>query len=374
MKKITILSSRPPIKWVSYYTLWFVEAMDKLCHIQFLGFENIYPEFLYPNWTKDHTLKTPQLKHTTLRNKINWYNPISRIIAWFKIQWDVLHIQRWSWVLAPIYITILIIAKYFKKVKIIATIHNVLPHEKSFIKNIFNKSIYTFTDKFIVHSKDNKEQLEWIIWSKKPIQIIPHWIIYPNTERVNKTAAREKYKLHIKDKVLLFFWNIRDYKWLDILLEAFSIILQKDNTYKLIIAWSNREPWEKYRKIIDTKKLNDFIIRLDWFIPENELWYIFWASDLLILPYKHFDAQSGVVALNFAFDLPLIISNLGWLTEAIEDKDLIFKVWNHKDLAEKISTIFDGNLLEEKINYIKERKKSFEWNTIIKKTLDFYNL
>lgn len=372
MKKITLLSSFPPIKWVSAYTMGLLQELDKYCEVNFIGFKNIYPEFLYSGGTKDNSLSRPKLNNTTLRNKINRYNPISWMIAWFNVKGDVLHVQWRSRILAPIYITILLITKYIKKIPVIITIHNVLPHEKSVLKNLFNNTVYKFWDKFIVHSNDNKKQLEKVIGLKKHIEIIPHGIIYPNTIDINKKEAKQIYNINKQDKVLLFFGNIRDYKWLDILLESFAILINNDSDYKLIIAWSNREPWDKYQKIINKRQLGKYIIRLDWFIAEDKLWAVFGASDLLILPYKHFDAQSWVIALNFSFDLPLIVSDLWWLTEAINDKDLIFKVWNYEELAQKIDYIFKNDLLQKKINYIKERKKIFEWKSIVEKTLNLY--
>ena len=49
-------------------------------------------------------------------------------------------------------------------------------------------------------------------------------------------------------KTLLFFGLIREYKGLDILLEAFATL---DDSFQLVIAGEPYGSFEKYRKIID---------------------------------------------------------------------------------------------------------------------------
>lgn len=370
MKKITVLSSIPPIKWISAYTVPFIYELEKNIEVDFFWFKEIYPEFLYPNGTKDFTLTIPNFQNTNLKNNITWYNPFSWIIAWFEINTDV-HAQWWSWLLAPIYITILWIVKLRGK-KIILTVHNVSPHEKSFIKTFLNNIVYKLWNKFIVHSKSNKQELQKIIWTKKQIEIIPHWIIKPNYKKKSRENLRKKYNIWENEKVILFYGNIRDYKWLDIMLFAFSNIIKRCSDFKLIIAWTCWNDWQKYQNIIDDNHLAKFIIRIDQFISEQETWELFELSDLLTLPYKNFDSQSWVIATNLYFNLPVIVSDLWGLTEVIEDRELIFEVENIEDLEKKIIHIFDWNKLQEKKQYLETLKENFEWDNIVKKTLEFY--
>jgi len=373
MKNISILSSFPPIKWVTPYTVELVKALEKNSNITFIGFKNIYPEALYPQWTKDSSLLTPVLKNTDIQNIISWYNPISWIQAWIKIKWDIIHAQWWSWPLFHIYLTIWLIAKLRKK-QIILTVHNVTPHEKSLIKNFCNNIVYKVADKFIVHSQENKKTLQSIIWNKKPIQVINHGILSPK-EKIYKTRndLRKKYKFQENDKIILFFWNIRDYKGLDILLQSFSTLQKKQAWYKLIIAWPCWKDWEKYEAIINQKNLSDNILRLDGYIWEVQAGELFTLSDLLVLPYKDFNSQSWVIATNLYYNLPVVVSNLWWLTEVISDNDLIFDVWNSTMLVNKIITLFKDDMLEQKKKSLSKLKKEYEWDNIVKQTLKVYN-
>ncbi len=372
MKKITVLSSFPPIKGITPYTVELLKELDKKVKIQFIWFKDIYPEFVYPWWTKDYSLTVPELKNTNLRNKITWYNPLSWIIAGFKIKWNIIHAQWWSRILAPIYLTILLIARLRWK-EIVLTVHNVSPHEKSFIKIFMNNIVYKLSNKYIVHSQANKKELQKIVWDKKQICIIPHWIIAPKFKKDTKENLRKKYKLKNDEKVILFYGNIRDYKGLDIMLEAYNKIIKSwEKKFKLIIAWSCWQGWEKYQQIIDKYNLGNYILRIDSFIWEQQTWELFTLSDVLVLPYKNFDSQSWVIATNLYFNLPVIVSNLWWLTAVIKDKDLIFEVWNTEELKEKILNLFSWNNLELKKEYLKSLRKDFEWDSIVEKTLEFY--
>jgi glycosyltransferase involved in cell wall biosynthesis len=157
------------------------------------------------------------------------------------------------------------------------------------------------------------------------------------------------------------------------MLETYNKIINSwEKNFKLIIAWPCWQDWEKYQEIIDKYNLSKNILRIDWFISEQETWELFTLSDVLILPYKDFDSQSWVIATNLYFNLPVIVSNLWWLTAVIKDKDLIFEVWNTDELKEKILNLFSWNNLELKKEYLKSLKKDFEWDNIVEKTLEFY--
>ena len=141
--QITIISSLPPIKGISPYTINFLNALAQKISISFLGFNKIYPSFLHPAEIYDNSSKKFKNKNITIRNTLNWYNPIGWIIEAFKIKTKIIHAQWWSFPLAPIYFIILGINK-LKGKKIILTIHNIKPHEQNVIINFLNKLVFFF--------------------------------------------------------------------------------------------------------------------------------------------------------------------------------------------------------------------------------------
>jgi len=366
-----MISSLPPIIGASLYTKVLVGVLGKTIKINFLGFNHIYPHFLYPGQLRDESL--PPLDETenlTIRNVLNWFNPIGWIVESFRIQTRIIHAQWWSYPLAPIYWCILGINKLRGK-KIILTIHNVIPHEKSAFKTFLNKSVFYLGDEYIVHTSINKEELRKIIRNKK-IHIVPHGLSEIPLKGITKDRARLDLHLNEKDIILLCFGHIRDYKGLDVAIKALSHI--KNNNVKLMIAGKCWENWEQYEQLINKYDLKSRVILNDGFIPTENIEMIFRASDLILLPYKHFNAQSGVGALVIPFKIPFIVSRTGGLPDYVKDERCIVTPNNDKELADKIEVILnDRDLYRKLISDIDEKENEYGWDQLAQKTLNIYN-
>ncbi|MCD5383897.1 hypothetical protein LR066_03965 [candidate division WOR-3 bacterium] len=106
-----------------------LRSVSDLISVEFIGFKQLYPDFLYPGGTrvKDENY-SPEIKNGLVRNILTYYNPISWLWAGLTAKGEIIHAQWWSYVLAPVYFTVLSVCKIRKK-KILITVHNVIPHE-----------------------------------------------------------------------------------------------------------------------------------------------------------------------------------------------------------------------------------------------------
>ncbi len=372
MDTVTIIGTLPPVKGISAYNVELCKNLARHIKIEFIGFKSIYPEFLYPGGTIDKSSKEPEIKNLDNRSFLTWYNPISWVWAGISTKGKIVHGQWWSHVLAPVYITILLLARVRRK-KIILTVHNVSPHENNVINNILNRSVFMFADRFIVHSKNNKKIFcrRYKIDPKK-VHVIPHGVLKPaRLKNYTKKQSRKFLGLKEKDKVILFFGTIRAYKGVDILIKAFKKAKIKNK--KLVIAGKCWKDKEYYLKLIGN---DDNIILIDRFIPTTEVEYYFRAADLVVLPYKRFESASGVGALVLSFHVPFIVSKVGGLPELVVDrKHCVFKPGNINELKDKICLIMNSRALREKLKKdSKLKEKEFSWESIVKKTLDVYDL
>lgn len=374
--KVTIIGTLPPLKGISPYCLDLIKSLSKKAEIDFIGFNKLYPEFLYPGGTKirDQTYKTPSLENTNIRNILTYYNPFSWFYAGFTARGDIIHAQWWSHVLAPIYFVILSISKARGK-KIVITVHNVFPHENNNINRLLNKIILSFGDKFIVHSYKNKEIfLNMYNVPQENISVIPMGILEPTPIKgISKNEARDYLKISYDKKVMLHFGNIRDYKGLDILLESFKFIIEEIDNVLLIIAgkpWGN---WNKYEEIIKKNCLESFIIKYLDFVPPFDVEYYFSASDVIVLPYKYFDSQSAVGALALPFKKPLMVTALGGLPDFVRDENAIAKPNDVISLARKIIRVLsDDELLKKLSKDSDELSRKYSWDNISEMTLNLY--
>lgn len=305
--KITLISSLPPIKGISPYTVSLITNLQNKIDIDFIGFDHIYPEFLYPGGSKTNSFQKYKFNsNVKVNNTINWYNPFSWMVAGFSIKTKIVHAQWWSWVLAPIYLMILSIAKLRGK-KIILTIHNVNPHEKLFIAKFLNNSVIKLADEYVVHSLENKKTFLEISKTDKPIHIVPHPPILLPKCNLSLEDLRKKYSYTSKDKIILFFGNIRPYKGLDILLKAMSLI--KDNNIKLIIAGKPWDNFNSYQQIIDKNNLQSRCKLILEFISDEQLSELCSLTNIFCFPYKHFDSASGVVSVTSQYPKYTITSD-----------------------------------------------------------------
>ena len=107
----------------------------------------------------------------------------------------------------------------------------------------------------------------------------------------------------------------------------------KISTSKSIIAGKG-EDLHRYTSQINNQQNFEIINRR---ISEKEVDELFQKADCMILPYK--DAtQSGVIPIAFAYEVFVIASNVGAISELVEDKKtgLLFESRNAQELIDKI--------------------------------------
>lgn len=374
--KVTLIGTLPPLKGISPYCSELLKSISKEVEVEFIGFNKLYPNFLYPGGTKivSRTCQVLDFENTNIRNILTYYNPLSWVWAGLTAKGEVVHAQWWSHVLAPVFFVILSISKARGK-KIVITIHNVLPHENSKMNACLNRVILRFGDRFVVHSCTNKENLSNIYnISEENISVIPHGILEPTPIKgISKNDARDYLKISHNKKVLLFFGNVRDYKGLDVLLDSLKFVVEEINDIVLIIAGKPWGEWDKYEEIITKNKLNSYIIKYLDFVPPSDVEYYFSATDLVVLPYKYFNSQSGVGALALPFKKPLVVTDLGGLSDFVKDENAIAKPNDGYDLARKIIKIFKDDYLLKKLSVDSdELVKLYLWEDIGQATVNVY--
>lgn len=264
--------------------------------------------------------------------------------------------------------------------KLVYTAHNVLPHEHSKIDYFFNFVIYKTSDVIIVHSNYIKNKLAKMFKvSDKKIKVIPHgnFDLYLPERPISKCNARETLNLSETDNVVLFFGYIREYKGLDLLLDAFQVARQSNKKLRLVIAGlpESRYLKEHYREKINRISYNGEIISHLSFVPSEEVATYFTASDIVVLPYKNID-HSGIVHLAYSFGKPLIASNVGDFSETIAhgQSGYLLEKNDPENLAITINKAFsDIESLENMGCFARKLSKTkYSWSDIAKQTKEVY--
>jgi D-inositol-3-phosphate glycosyltransferase len=151
---------------------------------------------------------------------------------------------------------------------LIAVCHNIIPHEKRIGDKILSKYFLEKMDYFIPLSDQVKKDL--FLFLKNPVyKLLPLPVFSRFGEKVDKQEAKKYLKL-TDEKILLFFGFIRDYKGLDVLIEAISLVKKKLHI-KLIVAGEFYESEERYLKLITSYNLERKIILFKDFIPTDQM-------------------------------------------------------------------------------------------------------
>jgi glycosyltransferase involved in cell wall biosynthesis len=184
-------------------------------------------------------------------------------------------------------------------------------------------------------------------------------------ELIPKKNALERLNLPDKFKYLLFFGFIRDYKGLDLLLEAFADKRLRQFSLKLLVVGEFYIDSAPYLKMIDELGIKDSVIMHNEFVPNTEVVNYFCASSLVVQPYK--DAtQSGITQIAYHFERPIITTNVGGLSEIVTDKRDGYVVEpDSRQIADAIFAYFNQDQESEFIENVREDKKRFSWDKML---------
>ena len=301
------------------------------------------------------------------------FNLLIFILKVLKNDPDIIHIQ---WLPVPFLDIILFYIFKCMGINLIYTVHNILPHERKFYHIYLYKSVYKIFDELIIHTEGNKKEFISLFGDRfsKKLNVIPHGDF---GKIYLKSSGDKKNKSNGDKLVFLFFGLIREYKGLDVLLQALNNIKNTIDRNNVIfkIYGNPTTDFSKYKDIIIKNNLKQYLdLRLE-FIPEREVADIFQSSDMLILPYKKI-YQSGVALLGYTFNLPLIVSDIGGISEIVEEgkSGFIFSRNDSKELADVLRRVINSpQKISGMRNYIKNNIASkYSWDKISLKTINLY--
>ncbi len=363
--KVAILSPFHPYRGgIAQFSAMLYTALEKEHEIKAFSFSRLYPDFLFPGKSQyvepgDKAIQIPAERILDSINPFSFGTTVRKIKAF---EPDVLIICYWMSFFIPGYAHI---ANRLKnKTKVIVLLHNAIAHEPRVFDVPLTKLFFNQCSGFIVMSEAVKNDLLKIKPDAKYI-LKPHPLYNHFGEKIDRTKAVAHLGLNPDMKTLLFFGLIRDYKGLDILIDAMSEI---DETYQLVIAGECYGSFEKYESQIAQSPAKNRIHVFNQYIDDEKVPYFFSAADLLVLPYKS-ATQSGVIPVAYHFDVPVLATNVGGLKDYIESAStgIVCQPDAHS-IAAGINQLFASGKESFVKNIIKE-KENLSWEQFAKSIL-----
>lgn len=369
--KIAFLSVFYPYRGgIAQYNALLYRAFEKKNDINAYTFTRQYPQILFPGSTQyasenENVDQIPALRVLDSINPLTYINTAKKIA---RTEPDLLMMSHWMPFLAPSLGTV---AKRLRKkgTKVISVLHNVTPHEHRISDKLLNRYYLNQNDGFVVMSQAVKNDLLSYIPDAKCI-VHPFPVFSQFGEKIDKITARKKLNIPVDKKVLLFFGLIRDYKGLDLVIDAFGKL---NHEYFLIIAGESYKRFESYQQQINANKIKENIMLHIRYIPDDEVPLYFSAADVNVLPYRT-ATQSAVVALAYQFDSPVIVTDVGGLREMVEpyQTGLVVSKLEPELLAGAIRKFFNENMENKCKENIKKFKADCSWDAMYEKIVDLY--
>ena len=172
----------------------------------------------------------------------------------------------------------------------------------------------------------------------------------------------------------MFFGLIRDYKGLDLMLDAWNLFQKSGHAdgKKLLIAGEFYTDRNKYLQQIEHLGIGNDVLLHDRFIRDEDVKYYFSLADVVVQPYKS-ATQSGVTQIAYQFETPMIVTNVGGLAEIVPDDKVGYVVEpDAVPIASAIEKIYqNGNLLRMSEN-MKTEKQRFSWEYFTEQISELY--
>lgn len=336
-----------------------------------------YPSFLFPGTSQYSNEPAPtDLNIKVGINSINPFNWIKIGHELKKLRPDIIVVRYWLPFMGPCLGTILRVAKKNHHTKIICIADNILPHEKRVGDKQFTSYFIKPVDAFITMSDRVMNDLR--LFTNKPAQKLVHPLYDNFGDRIDKAEARKHLNLNVDDRIILFFGFIREYKGLDILLEAMALLKQSAVSNqpsaipKLLVAGEFYKDRKLYDDIIEQNNLQSLVILRTNFIADSEVKYYLSAADFVIQPYRN-ATQSGVTPLAYHFEKPMLVTNVGGLPDLVPDEKVgLIAEPNAESIAQKIKQLY---ALGEThfLPYLKEEKKKYSWAKLVEAIIQSVN-
>lgn len=345
----------PPFRGgIAQYTGNLRKELVSRCELKTVSFKRLYPTWLYPGASD----REPGMERTYLADvlyTLDALNPRSLWIAARDIanaHCDLAIVNWWTLFWAPGFA---LMAKLLRArgVKVVFLCHNLFDHDSGVLKRVLARRFLSQADAYLVHSSEQAETLKQM-FPAKAIRMHPHptYDNYPYPTKVLPKRGRLE---------LLFFGFIRPYKGLDTLIDALALLADHD-VYLTVVG----EPWyrpEELQEQVRGSGAPNVELHLEYVDASDAADY-FSRADLVVLPYRK-ATGSGVAAMAYHYDKPVLATRVGGFPDIIEDGRTGFLVDpdSPQQLAAAIRAL-DRSALAPLVIRVRDYKNRFTWSSL----------
>ena len=282
-------------------------------------------------------------------------------------------LKYWTPLMAPCFGTICRLAHRNGHTKVVVHVDNITPHEPHFYDRILNRYFLNSCDGFIYMSEAVHDDLLTYRPTASAL-FSPHPLFDTYGPKVDRTEACTKLGLDTTQSYVMFFGYVRDYKGLDVLLDAWALLKAEGRTEgrKLLVVGEVYGDDSKYWAQIDRLGLRDDVVMHTDFVPDGEVALWFSAADMVALPYKS-ATQSGVTQVAYAFGVPMVVTRVGGLREIVPDDVVgVLADVSPRSVADAIAKVYEGDNLQRYRKGVESERSRFSWEATADKIEELF--
>lgn len=369
MSHITLIGPAHPYRGgIAHFNEMTMRGLMQRGHdVQAVTFSRQYPESLFPGRSQ-LTEGPPPDDLPRAERLIDTLNPLSWTRAARHIARetpDAVVFQFWMPFFAPAYGTI---ARWmrWKGTRILAVVHNALPHERHLGDALLGRFFLRACDGFVVMSEAVAADLQPLRRAEAQVRRIEHPLYTRFGEAVPRAEARAALDLPPDVPVILFFGFVREYKGLHVLLEALPQVAGHLPNVRLVVAGEWYDDPARYESIIRKHGMEDRVSIHNRYIPSEVVPVFFSAADVVAQPYVT-ATQSGVAQIAFHFDTPVVVTDVGGLAEVVphERAGLVVPPENPHALAQALVRFFAEDLRSDLAAGVRQQKHRYHPDRLI---------
>ena len=375
MKKIVVLGPAHPLRGgiASSNERLALELQKEGFEVVMYSFSLQYPSILFPGKTQYTNDPPPKgIDIRTLLNSVWPPNWLATGLALRRENPDLIIVRFWIPFMGPSLGTVLRIATRGRATRVICIADNIIPHEKRPFDRLFTGYFIRSVNGFIVMSRSVGEELRQFS-SSLPYSYAPHPVYDNYGDPVGREEALAGLGRPADRRYLLFFGFIREYKGLDILLEAMADPRLTGLPLHLLVAGEFYSDEARYRKLIADLGIGERLSLYDQYIPQEDVRRYFGAADLVVQPYRS-ATQSGISQLAYHFEKPMLVTRVGGLPEIVENGRSGYVVdISPSAVADAILDFFQNDRKAVFEEGVREGKKRFSWSYMVETIKELYN-
>lgn len=237
--------------------------------------------------------------------------------------------------------------------------------------NTLGNSLLEKSDIIITTTQSYTENSIRLRRFKHKIQVIPNGVNpYKFNNNINKNVIFLRHNLHSDSKIILFVGALEEYKGVDILIEAFSQVLDNGISGYLVIVGVGLLSKQLIEMAMNLG-ISDNVV-FAGYVTDIDLPYYYAACDLFVLPSISEKEGFGMVQLEaMSCGKPVISTNLAGVKEVDEDEvaSLHIPPGDSNVLADVIIRLLEDETLARTIggNGRKLVEEKYAWGKIVDK-------